>query len=94
MDNDLGIKVQNLTPQLAQKFNYKEDQEGVVITKVDPSKTGALSGLTPGLLIISINREKILSIEDFEKVMSNSISKKYLLLVKKGSYTSFLSINM
>jgi serine protease Do len=94
MDNDLGIKVQNLTPQLAQRFNYKEDQEGVIITKVDPSKTGALSGLTPGLLIISINREKVLSVEDFKSVMKKSVSKKYLLLVKKGTYTSFLSINM
>ncbi len=61
----LGINVQDLTPELAERFHIKEDK-GVLITKVDPGSAAEAKGLREGDLIKELNREKINNAEDFK----------------------------
>jgi len=61
----LGINVQDLTPELAERFHIKEDK-GVLITKVDPGSAAETKGLREGDLIKELNREKINNAEDFK----------------------------
>ncbi len=75
----LGLTVQDLTPELAERFKIKEDK-GVVITKIESGSASESEGLKEGDLLKEINREKILSTEDFKRVASNLKKNEAVLL--------------
>jgi len=63
----LGLNVQDLTPELADRFKIK-DEKGVLITKVEPGSSAETEGLKEGDLLKEINREKINNSDDFKKI--------------------------
>lgn len=62
----LGLNVQSLTPELAERFRLKEDK-GVLITKIEPDSP-AEQELREGDLIKEINREPVNTVEDFNRI--------------------------
>jgi serine protease Do len=90
--NQLGIEVDNLTPELAQKMGYEQDQ-GVVITRINPSSPAAMTGLKKGALILSINREKISTVDDFNRLLAQAPKGQPILLqIKQGDLNLFISL--
>jgi serine protease Do len=65
-----GLKVQSLTPQIAQQLNLPADAQGVVIESVQPGSRAFWAGLQVGDLIIEINRQPVKSIDDWNKLVS------------------------
>ena len=89
---DWGIEVDSLTPELARTLGYTKES-GVVVTKVDPSSSAALAGIKKGALILSVNRVKVSSLEEFNQAVAKTLPDRPLLLqVKQGNYNIFLSI--
>ncbi len=88
----LGIEVENLTPELARTLGYTQDQ-GIVITKVNPSSSAAMIGLKKGALILGVNRQKVTNINEFNKALSDSPKDRPVLLqVKQGDNYLFVSL--
>ena len=84
----LGVKVRDLTSELAARFGYDFD-EGVIITEVDPEGVGARAELQPGMLILGVNRRPVRNTRDFAKAINEAAkSGRALLRVKlqKGSW--------
>ncbi len=78
----LGFTVAELTEQLAQRFGY-DTQEGVVVEQVETGSNAARAGLRPGVVIASVNRQEVDSVEEFKKEISKAKdSDSVLLLVK------------
>ncbi len=78
-ERDLGINVQDLTEDLAEKFKLKEDK-GVLITKVTPESPADKEGLKEGDLIREVNREDIENTEDFYRVLDSAKRGENILL--------------
>lgn len=90
--NFLGIEVSQITPEIANQLGNIQDQ-GVVVTRVDPSSTAALAGLKKGALILAVNRQKVSSVEDFNRILSQAPKDRPILLqVKQGDIYLFLSL--
>ena len=70
----LGLNVQELTPELAERFKLK-DEKGVLVTKVEPGSAADSEGIKEGDLIKEINRNKITNAEEFKSAIEK---------VKKG----------
>jgi serine protease Do len=62
----LGLTVQDLTDDLAERFNLKE-KTGALVSKVEPGSISDSQGIKEGDLIREVNREKVTSQEDFRK---------------------------
>jgi serine protease Do len=60
----LGIDVQDLTTELADKFKLK-DSKGVLISKVDSNSLAQAEGLREGDLIKEVNRNEVHSVGEF-----------------------------
>jgi len=90
--NTLGIEVSNITPEIAQQLGNSSEQ-GVVVTKVDPSSTAAMAGLKKGALILAVNRQKVANVDDFNLLLTQAQKDRPLLLqIKQGDVYLFLSI--
>lgn len=67
---DIGIAVQDITPQLSEAFNLKNGQQGVLITQVDEHSPAAAAGIEPGDIVTRINDIKIGSSAHFRSQIS------------------------
>ena len=90
----LGLTVQEITPQIADRFNLGEEN-GVVITDVDPGSITDESGLQPGDVILEINRQTIKNIDDYKSAVEMiEKGKTALFLVKRGENTMYVGVKI
>jgi len=81
-----GLKVEEITPSMAQKWGITVGR-GVVIVEVEPGSGGHNARLQPGDVILEVNRKKIENIEDYQRTMKGANRKEGVLLLinRKGS---------
>jgi len=90
----LGLTVQNLTPELADRFGY-QGEKGVVVTQVTPGSVAALAGIQPGMLIQEVNRRHVHNVQELKQAVRGSGNKKsVLLLVKDDKYSRYVVLNI
>ncbi len=84
----LGLKLENLTPELRQRFNLPEDAQGILVTEVDPTSEAAQeAGIQPGDLIVEVDKQPVRSVEDFERIYEGiEPGKTFLVRIRRGDY--------
>ncbi|MBI3803396.1 MAG: DegQ family serine endoprotease [Nitrospirae bacterium] len=75
----LGLSIQDLTPEIAERFKIK-DEKGIIVTKVEPGSAAEAEGLKEGDLIKEVNREKVNNSEEFKKMMEKTKKSEAVLL--------------
>jgi len=89
---NLGLTVQNVTPQVAESLGL-DRTDGVVVRAVRPGSAADEAGLRRGDFILEIDRKRIKNLSDFQNA-ANSINKDevVLVLVDRGETTLFLTL--
>ena len=78
-------------PQIEPPVVAHERDDGVLVASVDPDSAAYRGGIRPGMIILSVNRKKVDSVEQFNAALGDSVeSKKVLLLVRAQRYTQFV----
>jgi serine protease Do len=86
----LGIDVQDLTAELAEKFKLK-DGKGVLIAKVETGSIAQAEGLREGDLIKEVNRHEVASVSEFSAAVSKvKRGETVLLRVMRESRAFFV----
>jgi serine protease Do len=88
--SSLGVRVQNLTPELAEQLGLAGEQ-GVVITQVLRGSPAEESGLRRGDVVLEVNRKAVANTDEFEQQIAGS-DKGALLLVRRGDTTLFIAV--
>lgn len=86
----LGLSLQPLTPELAERFGY-EDQQGVLVAGVESGSLADRAGIKRGSLILEINRKRVTSAKEAKKLL-NTKKKSHLFLVRQGQGTRYVAI--
>lgn len=86
-EEKLGARVQELTPPLAARYGITGIKNGVVVVGVESGSLADEIGFQEGDVILEINRKKIDSMKDFDKVMKEANVEKGILfhVHRKGS---------
>lgn len=71
VDTKLGLEVQPLTPEIISQLAINKNVKGVIISNVDGNGNASDAGIIRGDIIQEMNRQKITSIEDFNRVSKN-----------------------
>ncbi len=87
----LGLSVQDLTQELADKFKIK-DQKGVLVNKVDPGSVAQEQGLREGDLIKEVNRQAVASSEEFKSAVAQAKKGESVLLRVVRENRAFYSV--
>lgn len=89
----IGLTVQTLTPQLADKFNTKPG-EGVVVTEVLAGSIAAMGGIEPGTIILQVDQNPVNTAAAFARAVKHASSgKRLLLLVRKDNLQRFVALS-
>ncbi|MBL8635863.1 MAG: Do family serine endopeptidase [Myxococcales bacterium] len=87
----LGLSMQSLTPQLAERLGVKNAQ-GVVISGVKPGSPASEAGLQRGDLILEVDRHPIKTIEEATKLLAAQRPGGHVLLVQRGDSSVYILI--
>ena len=86
-----GLSVQDITPELAQQLGLNPDEQGVVISGVDPGSPAGEAGLRTGDVVKEVNRQEIHSLNDYNQALEKAKQDKSLLFViKRGGGTLYV----
>ena len=87
---ELGLNVKEITPELVNRFNL-EHENGVVIVNVTRDSRAHEAGFRSGDVIISIDKNVIANIKDYNRVVNELVKDKLaLFLVKRGKNTLYI----
>lgn len=91
----LGITVQDLTPEMADRFGF-QDQTGVIITRVESGSEADEKGLRQGYVIKQVNRRPVNNVQQFEEAVSEAMDDggRVLLLVTDGRASQYVVLNV
>jgi serine protease Do len=86
-EEKMGAKVQELTPQLADRYQISGVKRGVVVIDVEDGSLADEMGLQEGDVILEVNRKKIETLKDFEKAIKDANLEKGILfhIHRRGS---------
>ncbi len=88
----LGMKVDNITPQLRQQFGIAE-KTGVVVVSVEQGSLADESGIQPGDVIKEVNQKTVNNVAKYNETMAGTgKGKPVLMLLKRGKQTFFVSM--
>ncbi|MCS6914445.1 MAG: PDZ domain-containing protein [Myxococcales bacterium] len=85
----LGLSLQTLTPQLAERLGLKV-QAGVLISGVKPGSPASEANLARGDVILEIDKKPVRTVEEAIKALSTERPGGHVLLVQKGDQAFFV----
>jgi serine protease Do len=89
----LGLHVDKISPQIAERLGIAPDTKGVVVTSVDPGSPADDAEIHAGDVIREVDRKPVASPEAFDKaIAARKTGKPLLVLVQRGDSTLFITI--
>ncbi len=94
LEENLGMTVQELTPEIARNLGLSESK-GVVVTNVDEGSLADEAGLRRGDVILEVNQKKIQSLQDYRAALGRvGEPDSLLLLVRRGNNVLYMALKM
>ncbi len=88
----LGLSVNDITPEMAQKYNLPT-AEGVVVLQVLPGSPAERAGMQAGDIILEIGRENVSDVAGFKRKLEEyEEGKTILLLVQREGTTVYVTV--
>ena len=88
----LGLTVRNLTYEVRRYFQKKDDDLGVIVSKIEPGGKAAVAGLLPYEIITHVNDSPVTGVKDFERLIADQ--KQLRLSVSRKAQGRIVKIDM
>jgi serine protease Do len=85
-----GMRVQNLTPEIAEQLNL-EDDKGVVVSGVESGSPAEEAGVRRGDVILEADKQPVKDVKELQQRLGEA-KKGALLLVRRGDATLYVAI--
>ena len=88
----LGLAVEPLTPEMAERLRLPAGTQGLLVGEVDPSGPAATAGIQPRDVIVEVNRQSVRTIDDLRAAIERAGTRPLVLLVARGANTFFITV--
>ena len=75
--------MRDLTYEVRRYFQIKENDPGVIISKIEKGSKAAVAGLKPYEIVLNVNDTPIRTTQDFEKAVTTSTAGELRLSIKR-----------
>jgi serine protease Do len=89
----LGLGLQSLTPDLAERMGISRSAKGAVITQVRPNSPAQEAGLKEGDIVVEVDRRPVANAEEATRLLSADRPGGHLMRVQRGDSAIFIVIN-
>ncbi|HEX7035650.1 MAG TPA: DegQ family serine endoprotease [Pseudomonadales bacterium] len=89
---DIGLAVQEMTPEMAERLGLEPGQ-GVVVSQVAPNSPAARVGITPGSVILQVNQRPVGSVAEFNQAIAASKQNRAVMLVRSGNAQQYVVLS-
>ncbi len=87
---ELGLSVQDITPEVAKELGLDDDAAGVVVTSVANGSPAEVANIRPGDVIEQIGRSPIANVKEFRKLLAErKEGESIIALVRRGEQAVF-----
>jgi serine protease Do len=94
LEENLGMTVQELTPEIARNLGMSETK-GVVVTNVEDGSPADEAGVQRGDVVLEVNQKKIQTVQDYRAAISRvGGSDSLLLLIRRGNNVLYVAMKM
>ncbi len=91
----VGLQTRDLTPELAGRLGYDRNEQGALITAVEPNSLASQAGLTVGTVIVRVDGQKIANAQELRQALTKASPEKgALLLVRTTTGTDFVVLRL
>jgi serine protease Do len=91
---NLGMEVQEITPEMAKNYGLLRTS-GVIIVQIESGSPAAEAGLSPGDIIVEIDKKQIDSVMTFNRLLEGvKEGDTILFLIDRGGTTIFVTLNV
>lgn len=77
----LGISIERLTPDLADRYKLPRNTQGVVITEVVPGSAADDAGLSVGDVILQVDGQRVNSVDEVHRIVSGHKSGDTIIFI-------------
>jgi serine protease Do len=92
--SDLGMTVDEITPELARQFGLS-DERGLVVVQVENNSPAGEAGLRHGDIIVEMDQEPMIDLDEYsKKIRQYTKGDTILFLVKRGEATLYLTLKV
>ena len=80
-----GLQVQELTPEMAERYGYASGEKGVIVTQVEPGSNAEEKGIKPGYLIQELEWMPVDDLESYARIakqLKTQNKRRVLLYVR------------
>ena len=90
---ELGVKVRELTEDIAKELGYESNGSGLFVSSVDQDGVAAQSGITIGNVIEKVGKKKVTSTKDLEDALKSvSFKEGVAVLVNTPTGKKFVAV--
>lgn len=97
LEEQLGFRAQNLTPDLAERLGLESGQDGVVVTAISRGSNAYRQGLREGDVITSVSRNDVENMSDFNREINevaDSDNNVVLLRILRSGVNQFIAFEL
>ncbi len=87
-----GLTLQPLSPETASRYGLDADDQGLLVTRVEPNGSAANAGIREGDLIQEVNRQPVQTVAQFSAAVVQSAARPALVLVKRRNAVIYLTL--
>jgi serine protease Do len=91
VEKDIGLVVQDITPEIAKHLNLK-DKRGVIVTDVIPGSPAQDADLRSGDIIREIGRRPVRTVAEFKDALKRSNVKEGIVMLIQRENTTFYAV--
>ena len=88
----IGLEIADINSDTAERLGLNSN-EGVLVAKVGRGSVADKAGIRPGMVILSVNRQRTNSVKEFNAAMKK-VKDKVLLLIRNEDYAQYIVLNL
>ena len=94
VDNRLGLRLQDLSEDVAARLGYA-GEDGVVVAQVEPGSRAQMAGIEPGSVVTEVNRKPVKNVKEFKDALNDGTRNNTVLLnVQKDGHSRYVAMKL
>ena len=88
----LGLTLEPLTPDVASRLGLGANEQGLVVTRIDPAGSASEAGVRQGDVIQEVNRQPVRTVQEFNAATQRSGARPVLVLLNRRGNVIYLTL--